>query len=225
MIPGVAEYLDVNPQTDLLLDLYKQVKGIDVGVDFNVFGKTPFESYSLEYNMTGKPTGYEQVYEPILSQHRKVHPHYQFRSTGFNTANSTDKDVFPHTDVDFDLEYSQGYNIVIPVLGMSRLDYYETREEEVWLPEKNAHGYAYYHEFKCQAYDENLIARPSFEKFLAERKIGEIIIDRPILIDTEIMHRVVITEAPRCAFVTRWNNIPPELSNFHTFKERVESIL
>ena len=111
MIKGIAEYVDVDPQHELLLELYEKVKGDRVGKDFNVFGKTPFESYSLEYNMSGKPTGYEEVYDPILSQHRVVHPHYQFRSTGFNTADSTEKDVFPHTDIDQNREHTQGYNI------------------------------------------------------------------------------------------------------------------
>ena len=131
MIPGIAEYVDVNPQHELLLSLYDKVKGVRAGEDFNTFGKTPFESYSLEYSMTGKPTGYEQVYDPILSLHRKVHPHYQFRSTGFNTVDSTEKDVFPHTDIDQNNEHSQGYNIIYPVYGNSRLDYYETLEHEI----------------------------------------------------------------------------------------------
>lgn len=221
MIPGIAEYVDVDPQRDLLLNLYSKVKGIHAGKDFNVFGKTPFESYSLEYNTTGEPTGYEAVYEPILSQHRKVHPYYQFRSTGFNTADSIEKDVFPHTDIDQDTEHSQGYNIIYPVLGMSRLDYYETRPEEIHTPERNAQGHYYYHEFRAQK--EMGQGTPEFEKFLSDRKIGEIIINKPVLIDTEVMHRVVITEAPRCAFVTRWNNIPAV--DFKNFKERVESIL
>ena len=221
MIQGIAEYVDVDPQHELLLDLYEKVKGARAGEDFNVFGKTPFESYSLEFNMTGEDTGYEAIYDPILSQHRKVHPHYQFRSTGFNTADSTEKDVFPHTDIDQNREHSQGYNIIYPVLGNSRLDYYETLEDEICLPEKNAQGYYYYHEFKAQSQMGQ--GTPEFEKFLADRKIGEIIIDKPCLIDTEIMHRVIITEAPRCAFVTRWNNIPA--IDFHSFKERVESIL
>lgn len=221
MIPGVAEYIDVDPQLDLLLDLYEKVKGTRAVKDFNIFGKTPFESYSLEYNRSGKPTGYEKIYDPILRQHRKVHPHYQFRSTGFNTANSIEKDVFPHTDIDQDTEYSQGYNIIYPVLGMSRLDYYKTLPEEIYTPEMNAHGFYYYHEFYAQ--QQMGQGTPEFEKFLADRKIGEIIIDKPCLIDTEIMHRVVVTEAPRCAFVTRWNNIPPV--DFKTFKSRVESIL
>jgi len=221
MIPGVAEYLDVDPQHELLIELYEKVKGVQAGKDFNVFGKTPFESYSLEYNRTGEPTGYEQIYDAILSQHRKVHPHYQFRSTGFNTADSVEKDVFPHTDIDQNREHSQGYNIIYPVLGASRLDYYETKPEEIYTPEKNAQGYYYYHEFYAQSQMGQ--GTPEFEKFLKDRKIGEIIIDRPILIDTEVMHRVVITEAPRCAFVTRWNNIPE--IDFHSFKKLVEHIL
>ena len=222
MIKGVAEYLDIKVDRGLLLSLYEKVKSNRVGKDFNVFGKTPFESYSLEYNMTGKPTGYEKIFDPILSQHRKVHPHYQFRSTGFNTADSTEKDVFPHTDIDEDTEHPTGYNIVIPVFGNSRIDYYETKDEEVYLPEKNAHGYAYYHEFKVQK--EMGQYTPEFEKFLSDRKIGHIVVDKPLLIQTTIMHRVVVTKAPRCAWITRWNNIPKDVS-FQQFKRKVESIL
>ena len=51
-------------------------------------------------------------------------------------------------------------------------------------PEKNAQGYYYYHEFYAQG--EMGQGTPEFEKFLEDRKIGEIIVDRPILIDTEI---------------------------------------
>ena len=138
MIKGVAEYLNININTDLYLTMYNMVKKHEN----NTFGKTPFVSYSLEDNKTGKPTGYEKAFWPVLNDHKRVHPHYQFRSTGFNTANSTEKDVFAHTDIDLDTEHPNGYNIVIPVLGNSRIDYFETKDEEVYLPEKNAHGHA-----------------------------------------------------------------------------------
>ena len=65
---------------------------------------------------------------------------------------------------------------------------------------------------------------PEFEKFLSDRKIGHIIVDKPLLLNTLLMHRVVVTEAIRCAFVTRWNNIPKEVT-FQDFKKKVESIL
>jgi len=220
MIPNVAEYVDIEDRTDILMELHDKVAN-SIKLN-NTFGKTPFRSYSLEDNRTGDPTGYEQVYVPILSEHRKVHPHYQFRSTGFNTADSTEKDVFPHTDIDLDTEHPNHYNLVIPVFGASRIDYFETKEHEVYLPEKNAHGYAYYHEFLAQK--EMGQGTPEFEKFLSDRKIGHIIVDKPLLLNTLLMHRVVVTEAPRCAFVTRWNNIPKEVT-FQDFKKKVESIL
>jgi len=218
MIKDIAEYLDIEVPTHLFETLYNSVKKHDN----NTFGKTPFVSYSLEDNRTGKPTGYEKAFWPVLNQHKIVHPHYQFRSTGFNTADSTEKDVFPHTDIDLDTEHPNGYNIVIPVLGNSKIIYYETKDEEVYLPEKNAHGHAYYHEFYAQKQMGQ--GTPEFEKFLSDREIGHIVVDKPLLIKTDIMHRVVITEAPRCAWVTRWNNIPKDVS-FREFKEKVEKIL
>ena len=221
MIKGVAEYLNIKhkfEEKDLILNLFNKVM-IDKK---NTFGKTPFVSYSLEDNRKGKPTGYEKVFEPLLSKHREVHPNYQFRSTGFNTADSTEKDVFAHTDIDLDTEHPNGYNIVIPVFGKSKIVYYETKDDEVYLPEKNAHGYAYYHEFKAQK--EMGQGTPEFQKFLDEREIGHIDVNKPLLIKTDIMHRVVVTEAPRCAWVTRWNNIPKDVS-FTEFKKKVESIL
>jgi hypothetical protein len=218
MIKDIAEYLDIEVPTHLFETLYNMVKRHDN----NTFGKTPFVSYSLEDNRTGKPTGYEKSFWPVLNQHKFVHPHYQFRSTGFNTADSTEKDVFPHTDIDLDTEHPNGYNIVIPVHGNSKIVYYETKDEEIYLPEKNAHGHAYYHEFYAQK--EMGQGTPEFEKFLSDREIGHIVVDKPLLIKTDIMHRVVITEAPRCAWVTRWNNIPEDVS-FQEFKEKVESIL
>ena len=123
MIKNLAEYVDIGDRVELLTTLYEKVKV----THSNTFGKTPFRSYSLEDNMTGKPTGYEQTYDPILAEHRKVHSDYQFRSTGFNTADSTEKDVFAHTDIDLDTEHPNHYNLVIPVYGASRIDYFETK--------------------------------------------------------------------------------------------------
>lgn len=212
MIPNIAEYIDINPQTELLKKLFAYCDA-----KFNTFGKTKWVSYSLEDNLTGEVTEYEKLFEPILSIHRQVHPYMQRRSTGFNTANSLDKDLFAHSDVDYDQEHPNYFNVVIPVYGNSVIEYFETNEDEIWLPEKNAHGYAYYHEFKNRNQE-------GYEDFLQERKIGEIVVDRPVFIDTNTMHRVLPLEVPRCAWVTRWNNIPQEF-DYRRFKERVESIL
>jgi len=211
MIPNIAEYVDVDPQTDLLEELFALCNA-----DFNTFGKTLWKSFSLE-SRDGEDTEYLKLFDPLLEIHRAVHPDMQKRSTGFNTSTSTKHDLFAHTDIDLDQEHPNYYNIVMPVFGDSVIEYFETNDDEIWLPELNAHGYAYYHEF----YMRN---KSGYKEFLQQRKIGEIVVDKPVLIDTNTMHRVVVTEAPRCAWVTRWINIPKEI-DYQTFKCHVESLL
>lgn len=211
MIKSLAEYVDINPNTDLLKDLYKFCAD-----DFNSFGKTKWHSFSLEHKLGGD-TKYLELFEPILEIHRKVHTHMQKRSTGFNLSTSTDHDLYAHTDLDFDQENPNYYNLVIPVYGESTIEYFETNEDEIQMPELNAHGEFYYHEFKNRNQE-------GYEEFLQERKFAECKIDRPLLIDTNTMHRVTVQEAPRVAWVTRWINIPEEV-DFDTFKHIVESTL
>tara|TARA_B100001057_G_scaffold87542_1_gene83469 strand:+ start:845 stop:1489 length:645 start_codon:yes stop_codon:yes gene_type:complete len=214
MIKDIAEYIDINPDMDLIKSLFDEVNSND----FNSFGKTQWISYSLEDRATGKDLKNLEIYEPLLSEHRKVHPNIKKRDTGFNVSDSTKKDLYAHADIDFHLEYPNYYNIVIPVFGRSVIEYFETKREEIFLPEKDAHGHWYYWEFKNRN-------KPGYEEFLQERKIGEIeVFDKPVFIDTNTMHRVIVTEAPRCAWVTRWNNVPKEY-DYQTFKKKVESIL
>ena len=217
-IDNVCEYINIKDYSTILQKLYNDVSKLK----FNSFGKSNMISFSLEDNITGEPTGYEKLFDPILSEHKKVHPNIQFRSTGFNVSDSIKNDCFAHTDVDYDKDHPNFYNLVIPVFGSSRIDYFETLAEEIHLPEVNAHGYAYCHEFKQQEVLKQ--GSVEFEKFLESKKIGHIVLDKPVLLNTNIMHRVVVTSAPRCAWVTRWNNIPEQI-DYQTFKNKVEEIL
>tara|TARA_B110001454_G_C12570677_1_gene371736 strand:+ start:136 stop:810 length:675 start_codon:yes stop_codon:yes gene_type:complete len=224
MIKGIAEYVDINIDIDLYKDIFLRVLEIQKidrhwsdDTTVNEFGKTQFQSFSLEGNYSGKPTEYARDFKPILNEQYKVHPYMQKRSTGFNYSNSAEKDLFIHTDIDLDTEHPKHFNLIIPIFGTAVISYYEMREDEVWLPEKNAHGYAYYHEFKKRNDSD-------YEEFKAKRKFGEIIADKPVLLDTNTMHGVEILECPRCAWCSRWNNIP-EHYDFYSWKDRVESIL
>jgi len=217
-IDNVCEYINIKDYSTILQKLYNDVSKLK----FNSFGKSNMISFSLEDNITGEPTGYEKLFDPILSEHKKVHPNIQFRSTGFNVSDSIKNDCFAHTDVDYDKDHPNFYNLVIPIFGSSRIDYFETLAEEIHLPEVNAHGYAYYHEFKQQEVLKQ--GSVEFKKFLESKKIGHIVLDKPVLLNTNIMHRVVVTSAPRCAWVTRWNNIPEQI-DYQTFKNKVEEIL
>jgi hypothetical protein len=215
MIDGVAEYLDVDFDIEHYKKIFDQVASGKI--EPNEFGKTPWLSFSLEDSKTGLETEYAKHFEPILETMRTVHPDMQGRSTGFNYAGNTDQELFIHTDIDLDTEHPKAFNLIIPVFGVSVISYYRTLEDEVWLPEKNAHGYAYYHEFNKRNDDD-------YEAFKKERKIGEIVATRPLLLDTNIMHGGVIIEQPRCAWATRWNNIPKH-HDFYSWKDRVERIL
>jgi hypothetical protein len=212
MIEGIAEYLDI----DFNLDYYKSVFD-DVATDTiaNTFGKTQWHSFALEDNRSGLDTAYATQFKLILDSMRDVHPYMQKRSTGFNYANTADKDLFIHSDVDYDTEHPKHFNLIIPIFGTAIISFYKTIEDEIWLPELNAHGYAYYHEFKKRK-------DADYEQFKKERKIGEILVDKPVLLDTNIMHGVEIVDAPRCAWCSRWNNIPQH-HDFYTWKHRVES--
>lgn len=214
MIEGIAEYLDIEFDLEYYNMIFDEVASDKIS---NTFGKTQWHSFALEDNKTGVDTTYSKQFKPILDTMRKVHPHMQKRSTGFNYASSTEKDLFIHSDVDYDTEHPKHFNLIIPIYGTAVISYYRTLEDEVWLPELNAHGYAYYHEF-------NKRNDTDYEAFKKERKIGEIIADRPILLDTNIMHGVEISNAPRVAWCSRWNNIPKH-HDFYSWKSRVENIL
>ena len=78
-IKDLAVYVDVEPHTDLLTELYKFCDG-----KFNSFGKTKWHSFALEHKKGGD-TEYLEHFEPILAPHREFHPHIQKRSTGFRS--------------------------------------------------------------------------------------------------------------------------------------------
>jgi hypothetical protein len=214
MIDGLAEYLDLDFDLDIYNMIFDEVARDKIS---NTFGKTMWHSFALEDNKTGIDTTYSKQFKTILEVMRSVHPYMQKRSTGFNYASSPEKDLFIHTDVDYDTEHPKHFNLIIPIYGTAVISYYRMLEDEVCLPEINAHGYAYYHEF-------NNRTGPDYEAFKKERKIGEIIADKPLLLDTNIMHGVEITESPRVAWCSRWNNIPKH-HDFYSWKHKVESVL
>jgi hypothetical protein len=239
-INELAQFIDINIDIDLFKRLFKEAGELDFSG--NVYGKVEWMGYSLEGNYWEKDrselirTEYIELFKPILDIMAKVHPDKQLRSTGFNYTEG-DQPLFVHSDIDWDLEHPNAWNIIIPIFGSAKIVYYETREEEVHLPEKNQHGHAYYHEFKKRPYlydvQRGMISQKEYDKqlveyeeFKASRKIGEIFVEpgKPVILDTNTMHGVDIVDGPRLAWCHRWNNIP-EGETFWTWKNRVETIL
>ena len=215
-IKDICEYIDVPGDQILLKSIWKQI--IDKTLSepkANVFGKTKWQSYAL-VDLSEKDNGNTEIFKPFLDKHQQVHPDFQFRSTGFNFSDSVEKELYVHTDLDPKTEHPNYFNIVYPVFGASRIDYYETRAEEIWLPYRNARKEYYYHEFKHE-YKWDL-------EHNQKRQMGHITVDKPCLIDTDVLHGVQVLEAPRLAFVVRYNNIPKQL-DFRAFKKHAEKVL
>tara|TARA_B110000971_G_scaffold190929_1_gene202229 strand:- start:3 stop:737 length:735 start_codon:yes stop_codon:yes gene_type:complete len=229
-IKGICEYIDIPNDQIMLNEAWQAImdKENKFGIgekralvnchshdQHNVFGKTKWKSYALA-DLGDQDNGNAEIYESLLVKYRKVHPDMQLRSTGFNFSNDVTKELYVHTDLDPSCEHPNYFNIVLPVFGASRIDYYETRSEEVWLPERNAKKEYYYHEFKPHL---------KFDKeFNKSRQIGHVHVDKPVLIDTDVLHGVQLLEAPRLAFVVRYNNIPKEM-DFKAFKAHAERVL
>jgi hypothetical protein len=207
-LKDVAEYIDIDIDYVLLKDTLE--------ICFNNYNSSKFsptstkmQGYNLEDWKTGKDTIFNDILESILVEHRKVHPDIKKRNTGFNVSHDADAHLFIHNDLDPYTDHPNHYNMIIPVHGLAKVIFYETRDEELYVPSRDIHNEIFHKKMK----DETL-----------KVKMGEIIIDKPVLLNTKFMHEVVILEAPRSSWVTRWINIPEEY-DFQIIKDRIERIL
>ena len=122
-------------------------------------------------------------------------------ATGFNFNATTKNTVPPHIDVDTPLYF----NLLIPVFGIAKLNLFETIPEHLEF----RHGLSHW---KMQ------------QNGSPRKKIGELVVDKPVLLDTNILHDVEPIDTPRCVWCTRWIDIPRHFT-YKTFKRHVENIL
>lgn len=138
------------------------------------------------------------LWKPILQKHSKVHSQFCELATGFNFSKTNDHTVPPHVDIDR-LNY---YNLLLPVWGAARIEIFKTNPEHLEF----RHGLTHWMMLK---------------NGVAPQKIGELIVDKPTLLNTNYLHSVQPIVSPRCVWCTRWVDLPLELS-FKNFKQKVE---
>lgn len=140
-------------------------------------------------------------WKEILDLHSLVHKTICPLATGFN-FNATEKHtVPPHIDIDTPLYF----NLLIPVFGVAKLNIYETIPEDLEF----RHGMTHW---KMVQDDK------------PKNKIGEFIVDKPVLLNTNWLHDVEPIDVPRCVWCTRWIDIDSTFT-YKTFKLHVEKIL
>ena len=140
-------------------------------------------------------------WKSILKQHKRVHDKLCPLATGFNFNATSKHTVPPHIDVDKPLYY----NLLVPVFGVAKLNIYETKEEDLEF----RHGLSHW---------------KMLQEGIKGEKIGELIVDKPVLLNTNYLHDVIPIDTPRCVWCTRWIDIPKHYT-YRSFKKHVENIL
>ncbi len=190
----VIEYVDIEWDKDLLESIFKSTL-----TEYDV-GRSYIECGAKSHVMSENKE-FETKWKPILDKHYKVHNKVCPLATGFNFNATVKNTVPPHIDVDKPLYF----NLLIPVFGVAKLNLFETIPEHLEF----RHGLSHW---KMQ------------QDGSPRKKIGELIVDKPVLLDTNILHDVEPIDTPRCVWCTRWIDIPQDYT-YKTFKQHIENIL
>lgn len=149
----------------------------------------------------GSNSKYEIEWKKWLEIQRTVHAKLCPLATGFNFNPTNKHTVPPHIDID----KPKYFNLLIPVTGYAKISLFETIASQLEF----RHGMKHWK-----------MVQDQYPKV----KIGEFIVDKPVLLDTNVLHDVVPVVSPRCVWCSRWIDID-ETFDFKTFKLHVEETL
>lgn len=208
-IDNILEYIDVEYDKEYLANAFDSLMGTD------------FRSYSncgtISKIISNTPT-LTDVTADILAHHKKVFPDsiWDDNATGFNFAETLNGNVPPHCD------WGDGnyYNLLLPVHGAAKITIYKTDDSNVINRWNNT-------DQRNQWYDPHGDNKHWSMKISPDtklEKLGELIIDKPALLNTNYLHSVTIVEAPRLNWVSRWMNLDTDVS-FQQCKKLIESTL
>jgi hypothetical protein len=187
------------------------IEYVDIKYDRGVFARI-FEAATgyapLAYRECGAQSWvlntnplFVDMYAEVLSAHARVHDRFCKYATGFNFNKTNSHTVPPHVDID----KRNYFNLLIPVFGVARLDIFETRREQLEF----RHGETHW-----------MMLRDGVPAI----KVGSLLVDRPVLLNTRWLHSVQPEISPRCVWCTRWIDID-EAIGFAQFKRHVEGVL
>ena len=190
---NIIEYINVKWEPEKLEDIYKNTLG---NWDPRGYIECGAKSHVMDEN-----ENFKNIWEPILSEHSKVHDRFCPKATGFNYNATPKHTVPPHIDIDEPLYF----NLLLPVFGVAKINIYETIDEQL----EHRHGMTHWK-----------MVNDKYEK----HKIGEVVVDKPVLLNTDQLHDVEPIDTPRCLWCTRWVEVPQTFT-YATFKEYVEDTL
>ena len=192
MISGIAEYINVDYDKDYLIRKHNEARGIE-GRDYIECGT---ESHILRDN-----PDYYRKWEHILTIMSEVHIGMCEYGTGFNLNGTLTAGVPPH--IDFDKREGNQFNLLLPMFGKAKIGIYVTVQNQL--------------EFRHEQKHWNML-QDQYKPVL----MGEILVDKPVLLNTKYLHDVQVVEAPRAIFCVAWRGIN---KNYYDFKKHAEKTL
>ena len=189
---GIAEYINVEYNKEYLLRKHQEIRGVP-GHEYIECGT---ESHILITD-----TDYYRQWDHILTIMSGVHMGMCEHGTGFNYNPTLTSGVPPH--IDFDERKGNQFNLLLPMYGVAKVSIYETIQEQLEF----RHGMTHWNMLQDK-YSPN--------------KIGEIVVNKPVLLDTMYLHDVKVLEAPRAIFCVAWRGIN---KTYNEFKEHAEKTL
>ena len=189
MLSGIIEYVDVVYDKDHLIRKHNVVRGAEA-LEYIECGT---ESHVLVSN-----PDYYRHWDYILTWGKQAAPVFCEHGTGFNLNGTLTAGVPPHIDIG-NVEGNQ-FNLLLPMFGKAMIGIYETIPSQL----EYRHGKTHWNMLQDK-YPSN--------------KIGEILVDKPVLLNTEYLHDVRVVEAPRAIFCFAWRGIN---KTYNEFKEHVE---
>lgn len=192
---NIIEYADVNYSREHYQQIYENLKASS----FSTFTECDVHSWLICSNPS-----YESIMEPILSVHKKVHENICPLATGFNHSPEA---AYPyHIPAHIDLDKPLFFNLLLPIEGSAKITIYKTVMNDLEYRHNKSHFMV-----------------PNDDNANLE-VVGSIIVDKPVLLNTSVLHRVEIIDAPRNVWCTRWIDVPGTYT-FKTFKQHMENIL
>ena len=189
---GIAEYIDIVYDKEYLIRKHDDVPGRD--------SKEYIECGTQSHVLKSNPDYYRQ-WDHLLTQMAAVHMGMCEHGTGFNFNPTVTSGVPPH--IDFDEREGNQFNLLLPMFGTAKIAIYETNQHQL----ESRHGMKHW-------------------KMLQDKYpaicIGDILVDKPVLLNTAYLHDVQVAEAPRAIFCVAWRGIN---KSYNEFKEHVKKTL
>ncbi len=189
---GVLEYIDINYNKEYLSELFNSVSGYEP-LNYIECGAT---SHVLISN-----PDYYDMWEGPLEEYYNVHQNFCEHGTGFNFSPTLKHNVPPHIDIG-KVEGNQ-FNLLLPLFGTASVSIFKTIPSQL--------------EFRHGQKHWNMLQ----DKY-PSKKIGTILVDKPVLLNTDYLHDVQMVEAPRAIFCVAWRGIN---KTYNEFKKHAEKTL